>query len=591
MAHQPCTGLRAILCFVGLLACCRETTTAQGGPPASEPAPLKSETESESSAAPATGRRWFSGSIMLFSDFYGLSPTGQPIAARRPTSLHRLIFAPTIYVGDVEIPIYFLLSTNQTNVTTPVAPNQSFSQFVQNPMNYLNVSPSYKWIQLHFGSQVPRFSELSIGDLQLFGIGAELSPGKLYVQGVVGASQRAIEPDSTLFVPGAYARTIYAAKLGIGYRDSSRLDFNFVRAVDDTTSVQHVPVGITPQEGVLGSINAVVVIAEGFSLSGEGALSAFTRSTRTPPLANGDLSFLDPLITVREATRFDGAAVITAAVDRPGWGISATARYLGPGFVPLGYQYLEPDRLEFIVAPHAALLDNRLTISGSLGHRTNNLLGTNAETARQIIGSLNCFWQITGELGFAAGYSNYGVRSSATNDTLRIESISQNISLSPLYTFASESAQHTVTVTVGLDNFEDRNVVTGARNSNRTTTLQLGYAVSLVNTPLSGDVSYTNFHNNLPAGSQAINSVHAGASYRLSGGAIVPSLGVTFGSATLGSNSSDTQLQLRGGCTYNITSSLTATLSASVQAYKYGSAHPGDSFTESLVQSSVAVRL
>lgn len=171
-----------------------------------------------------------SGDMGLYGDFYHMdSDTIGAVAPRRPDALGRLVVNVSINVKDFSMPISVALPTGQYGVVVPNvpkipnAPNLNFKELVKNPLNRIGIAPKYKWAQVVLGSQIPNYSELSIGDLAMFGAGLNLTPGKFRFSCFAGTSQLAVEQDTTKNIAGIYARKIYSAKIGFGHEDSSHL--------------------------------------------------------------------------------------------------------------------------------------------------------------------------------------------------------------------------------------------------------------------------------------------------------------------------------------------------------------------------------
>ncbi|MBS1536285.1 MAG: hypothetical protein JST20_00890 [Bacteroidetes bacterium] len=527
-----------------------------------------------------------SGSMILSSDFYGTNADATSFfVPRRPSALYRMVFTPTITIDEISLPFSFILSSTQTNVITPTAPNQSFAQFVQNPMNTIQCSPKYKWIELHFGTYVPQFSELTAGNSPCFGAGFDLSPlPTIRFAGFAGTLQRAIEPDSAGGSIGIFARRLYALKLGFGKRDETFIDFNYARSTDEVGSLIRRPVGIIPQEGINVSINSSTNFGGGFSLKSEIASSVFTRNTDAVLVPDNDLQFLGSLITVRQATRLDFAGTLTFGVNQQTWGANTNFRYLGDGYVPLGYLFYQSDMMEATISPFAYLLENKLTLGATFGWRRDNLIGTKSATTNQIIGAFNGFWQVADNFSIAGNYANYGIRNSISNDTLRIQNISQNISISPSYTILATDTRHTISLTASLNSYTDSNPISGAFTSNDTRALILNYALALATIPFIGTFSISNLHNNLSIGELTVNAVSLGGSYTIGKRTLIPSLTITYSTTSQANFTPDTQYLIRLGLIATIDKALSLTLNSIVNFYQYGTSRLNTSFSEKYLQ-------
>lgn len=544
----------------------------------------------------------FSGTVTLSQDVYDFATTPDGIEApRRPANLTRFVFAPTITIGDyISLPFNIQISSRETNFITSSVPNPTFVQFLENPLNnlgFISISPKIGWAKAYIGTHTPIYSELSTGDQQIFGGGFDLTPGKFELAASTGIAQRAIEPDSAHGIKGAYARTLYMAKLGFGNPDSSCFALNFVRMKDDPNSIARPLNDSTfpvPQEGALASANFAVQIADPLRLTGEAAVSGFTMDVNAAP---ADLGGILPssILAQRISTRADVAGTLAIDWKNKTWGIKTSGKYIGAGFVTPGYPFLTPDRLEFLVAPRIALFDGGLALNTSLGYRVNNLSQTKAATSTQIIGSATALATFSDKFSISGQFANFGVRNSETNDTLKIQSVANSFSVTPTYVLTGSSGTHSISATFSLDEFNDYNTVTGALASNNTRNIQALYSASWTAIPLSTTLIASNLLNHLPAtGDLTINSITLEMDYSLLESKLTPMVQGTYSEgATVTSSttfSPDIQRQLRIGLKWQIAKQLTLRITGTTTGFTYGGTRPGESFRESLIESSIGAQ-
>jgi len=115
------------------------------------------------------------GGITLSGDFYSFQSDYSMFGPQRPPNLWRLIFTPTLQFSELIILLFtIVLSSVETNVTTPRTERSSFMQFLLSPVNNIGLasfSPQIGWATFHLGSHTPQYSHLSAGDYQVFGVG------------------------------------------------------------------------------------------------------------------------------------------------------------------------------------------------------------------------------------------------------------------------------------------------------------------------------------------------------------------------------------------------------------------------------------
>ena len=409
----------------------------------------------------------FEGRVNLSSEFYDASG----IKARRPSSISRAILQPTVTLFDqVVLPFEIYVSTE----------DRGFRQ----PFNQFGVSPRlFGWMTLHAGYYSARLSDLTFGDSRLLGGGAELTPGSFRFSFLYGRSQQAIAPDTANGFVGTYKRTVWAGRVGVGRQNDLFFDLHLLRAVDDTASVVNPPRGLTPKE------NAVASIAFGIPLFGpdahasaEVAVSAFSNDTRSEEQGKF-ASRLRWLFTARTSSQVDGAAKLALRFTfSPAVGLTLNARWIGPGFVTLGYQQLQNDIFDVTIGPSVRLLENKLHVRGSFGLRFNNLRNNRLATTRRTIGTANITVQPSQSFAVDVQYSNYGLRSTPKNDTLRIDNITQSISVAPRYTFPSFEGTSTLMASYSYQNFSDNNIVTSSRNGKHSHAASATWSLGLPST-------------------------------------------------------------------------------------------------------------
>ncbi len=389
----------------------------------------------------------------------GEAYSSQGIDERRPHDTFRALFAPTLVIYDqIRLPFEFYVTSEDRGVRQP------FNQFGVNPQ-------LWGWLTLHAGYFSARVSDLTFGDARMLGGGVELTPGNFRFSFLYGKIQQAVEEDTLNGFRGVYDRWAWAAKIGYGAESAFHVHLNVMRVYDDSTSLSHPLPDITPQENFAVSLQyGFPLIDHLITLSGEVATAALTSDTHLAEV--GDFpSALKNVFTPRVSSQVDGAATMSLAImPASNWSLSLIGRWVGPGYVSLGYPQLPNDVVEGTIAPMVRLLQNTLTLRGSLGLRFNNLRDNRFSTTRRTIGNLGISLQPAPEWGIDFQYSNYGMQSSPRNDTLRIDNISQSFILSPRYMFNAFGAVSTAMLTYSLQAFTDFNTVTGSLSDNKTNT-------------------------------------------------------------------------------------------------------------------------
>jgi hypothetical protein len=556
------------------------------------------------------------GSASLSADLYDFTstPTGSQ-KGRRPPSLYRFLFSPTITIGSfISLPFNLMLTTPETNTITSSISTPSFSQYLQNPANafgLLNFSPKIGWAQFSLGSHTPSFSKLTAGDQQLFGLGFDLNPGSFRIAASAGSSQRAIEPDYAKNIKGVYRRDMYMGRVSFGNPDATVIGLNMVYTKDDKSSIHNnilalnaahplqtdssiiVPadtVRLRAEEGMVASADLNMKIGDGFIFNMEGAVSSFTRDLDSP-INNIDGNPLSSIQTTRTSTRADFAGNADLAFQQTNWGIKLSGLYMGAGFVPVGYLFMQSDRLEFQIAPNLRLFDGAFSLNASLGQRVNNLSETKGEMTTQLIMSGNMNAEITKYLNISANYSNFGIRNNQAVDTLRVENVSQSFSFEPTLTIEQSSMINIIGAGISLDKFDDFNVISGLQSSNNTRTVFATYSNSFINIPLRFGIYGSYMENLLPLETIIIRTLSFNISYSFLKKTLAPALTISKSSNTLGSNPTDDQIFYKFAIRWQATKMITLNTSFGNNNYNYGNPiSKGSSFKEYIFHFSISTR-
>lgn len=412
------------------------------------------------------------GSALLSAEAYhgassdlSFRPRLQPYVARA------IIRAELSLPCDVVLP--FELYASSQNVT------------FQQPFNQLGVNPRFgSALTLHAGFFPVAQSDFTFGDMRIFGGGFDFTPGDFRLSAGYGSGRFAREPIAEAAYPGEYSRRFFLAAAGYGKLTGDNINLNISYATDDTTTVS-APDSIrpAPQENLAASITFAISPTEQLAFSGEAGAAIFTNDTRLPTI---DSTFRLPeflVIKPRVSTQVDGAARLTASYSpTKEFTLKSEAKWVGPGFVTLGWQALQNDVLDITLAPSARLAEGRIIVRAAAGVRFNNLRNNRFSTTRRTIGSAFIGWQITPTLGVDAQYGNYGMRSAHLNDTLRIQNVFQNFTISPRYSFDWLGGVNTVTANYSLQDVDDKNVFSQQFTRSVAHTLLAAHTISLPST-------------------------------------------------------------------------------------------------------------
>lgn len=447
-----------------------------------------------------------SGTAGISYEYYGLSkkPKGWTgFSPRKPWNQVRFNFSPNMQFGkNFSIPFNFNFSLKPTNYAGPYSNigKQSFTQFITNPMNSFGLNPKYKWAEFPLGTQYLNYSELSTGDIGIFGAGFDLRPSRFIFRFFTGFSQQGVNfftgPPQT---SGAYRRTNWMASIGTAEEGKYETILNIVKAKDDSSSANPPPLLIKPQEGFTASLVSKLFLEKGWYTDAEFALSIYTKNLLLP-LDSVKASF-KPFIKGHSSTMQDYAMNAALGKKSQNFDFSIRFKYIGAGFQTPGYPFMLPDRMDYTANTRFNAWKNKsggykMNVVASLGQRVNNVSKTTLR-AKQFIGNLNWFTQFNEHFSLNISFNNFGFQAPGGINPYGIRNVSNDFGINPNFTWGNEKVIHLLTLTYNYSKYDERDVITGNVTSNNTHTGLLTYVPTFLKKDLSPDFSLMYFRNSM----------------------------------------------------------------------------------------------
>lgn len=462
------------------------------------------------------------GGLSTSNEFYSASG----IAPRLPVNINRAVMRMSVSIYEqVELPFELYVSNQQTTL--------------QQPFNQFGVSPTlFGWLRFHAGYFNAQLSELTFGDARMLGGGIEIMKQTFRFSLIYGRVRAALEADTTRQFFGQYSRRLFGAKLGFGDWEKEYCDINLIRAVDDTTTIAIIEGTPPANENLVLSAQAGVRITERAMLRLEVAGSLFSNDLRSEIVKDAPMP--RALFTPRYSSQADLAATFNLnAKLADDLSLALNARWIGPGFVSLGFVQLQNDVFQTTIAPSYRFAKGRGYARASIGFQTNNLRNTRLAPTTRNIYSLSSGMQLTENVALDAQYANFGVRTTPRNDSLRIENISQSLSISPRFNFQLFGSPSAVMMTYSYQNVDDQSILGGAVNQNRTHMAMTTWSQSF-KIPLT--LATTAMLNNSTIGASSIKivSLTETIGYGFLDGRLTTSF--TFGVNVVSNVAQDTQL-------------------------------------------------
>ena len=448
-----------------------------------------------------------SGVAGISYEYYGLSrkPTGWTgFTPRKPWNQVRVNFSPEMQFGkNFTLPFNFNFAMKPTNYAGPYSNigKQNFGQFITNPMNSFGLNPKYKWAELQLGTQYLNYSDLSTGDIGVFGVGFDLRPNGYRIKFFTGLSQQGVNfftgPPAT---NGAYKRKNWMFSVGKVKEDKYEVAINFVKAKDDSTSASPPPSLINPQEGFTMSLVSKIFLKKGWYVNVEGAQSYYTKNLLLP-LDSSKASF-KPFIEAHTSTVKDYAGDAGFGKKGKNFDIGVKLKYIGAGFQTPGYPFMLPDRFDYTLNTRFNAWKNKdggykMNVVASAGKRVNNVSNTTLK-AEQFIGNLNWFTQFNDKFSLNISFNNFGFQTPSGLNPYGIKNVSNDFGVNPTYTWGNEKIIHLLSLNYNYSKYDERDVITALVTSNNTHTALLTYVPTFLTKDISPDFSLMYFRNSMP---------------------------------------------------------------------------------------------
>lgn len=462
----------------------------------------------------------FSGMINFNQNLFSYSGNDSTYVPYRPTSQTIMSASAQLSYGRFSLPFSFSynLQSRVSDYNTPISNTFRIKDLLNN-YNNLSFNPQFKSLQVNLGTQTPKYSELTCGDLPLFGAGFTWKPKKFLFAAHYGMSQRAVNTDLAQGIDGSYQRMSGGAKIGYGSEESSHIFLTALMHKDNENSANVGLPGVYAQQNVVGSLDIRKQLGKKLFVQTEIAASALSSDLNDAKIESDSFEINAPeqlkeIFPPRISSSFGGAANAVIGFNSTFFDLKASAKYYSSDYRSLNYPFLQTDQMQWLIEPSIRLFKSKFTLSGSIGQRVDNLLENKISTSYQDLGAINVNIRLTQNWNISGGYSNFGLRNTITNDTLRIQNVNENINVNSVITLSGKKLTHSFLVSYNSSIFNDFNVVSGAFSDNSTQVYIGTYTLDFGNVPFSMNVSHSYLQNTLFTGDLEINTSSLGANYQ-----------------------------------------------------------------------------
>jgi len=258
---------------------------------------------------------------------------------------------------------------------------------------------------LGIGRTYPEYSALTVSGVPVNGVNLELNPGLLYFEIAAGKNLDGIDEVS-------FKRSFLAGRIGIGEKENAHLFFTLLKMKDNDQSIlPPVNVFLTPQENqVIGTEGKIFLFNHLLALSGEGAVSMFTRDIRDADIQDGSLpGFVKNIYDPKLSSTFDYAFSGSAVFDQPknDTYFSFDVNRIGPGYISLAAPNIRSDQLMFQAKLNKKFSDKKVSMKTFVKIYQDNTTNWKASTTTTASFGVSFDFNFPKMPYFSLGYSPY----------------------------------------------------------------------------------------------------------------------------------------------------------------------------------------
>ena len=355
-----------------------------------------------------------------------------------------------IQIYKLNLPFSMVVTAKSTESSRPRL-GEFVDAFKNRAASYKNrfvrvgASPYYKWMKLHVGHRNMQFSPLTMDNLTFFGVGTELTPGKVRISAMRGRLAEAEPIDISLTQPNipVFKRTGWGLKLGYGDQENFA-DFILFNAKDDLNSIDLLPTleqEVAAAENLVLGVNLQKTLFEKFLVKLELAGSAY--SPDIGQNLNGTNPFPHPssLFNRHLGSSFKKAWDATFQYNHDLFNVGLQYKRIDPGYRTLGAYFFNDDLENYTLNGSWSMLEGKLSVNASGGLQQNNLEETQTSTVKRLIGSLNLAYSLE-KISLGATYSNFtndvSYLLSSNLDSLNVVIVTSDIGLTGNYRWENE---------------------------------------------------------------------------------------------------------------------------------------------------------
>ncbi|MBR9860417.1 hypothetical protein GYB22_06645 [bacterium] len=495
---------------------------------------------------------------------------------------------------DIPIQLYLrpVVQVNAFGVNTPAEGPKSLTilEYLSHPVNRIYLNPKYKNFEFHIGHFIQPYSELSSGDIKVFGLGFGYDAGAWSIAAQRGMIQPLVVGNA-FNTRSTYRRSLNAVSFGRNLSEDLLISVSLSLVGDNKNSLDSVPMFTRPERSAALAVNGNYKINQKHRLFLELANTAYAPNT----LATDTLrEFSVPSILIPSTNVFAGFGLLSRSQHQfEKFKLKNKLEWKSRNFRTLAYPFMQSDLLRVEVNPSFSLFENALQSNINFGFLGSNIsdplipgliipnlkyAGTYKYNKHLFVNGAYAFNAVNGEL--------------ATGQ--RINTFNQVIRIMPTYLMEWMDIKHTITGIFGLSTYKNSSDFLPTVNQIRTTNFGIVYRA--VYEQYSGGVSINSFTSARPQAKLFRNTtITLNATRRFESIPLSPYIRFTFTNAKSNIMNELTKTGSRRvfqcGARYRVNSKISSSLGLSTHYIKNGIIPEAPAFREFLLRAAVTYKL
>jgi len=391
-----------------------------------------------------------------------------------------------VKIYQIDLPFSMVLTAKNTSKSYPSFSDlkESLKDNINNRKNgfaRIGISPYYKWAKLHLGHRSMNFSKYTLNNLNFFGAGMMLEPGKLRVGAMYGRIAKAEPINLSLVTPNlpVYQRIGWGTKIGYG-DDKASADVTVFTAKDDDQSID-IPASyskqVSPEANLVLGIQLQKLFFEKFRVKFDITNSGV--SPNTLDADDADKSITNFLLKKKTTSYYGNALESSVGYEGKSFNAGISLNRIDSDFETFGAYFFNRDIQDIQAFTNFGLIQNKLNTSLKFGTQSNNLDGSKPTTTTRLIYDINTVWSDK-KINVQANYSNNASDISYVLnqqlDSLNAVVVTQDIGLNVTYTLPLKSQQqHLLSLSGNMQDVSDDIEKTTSSTSSKLFLLNTSY--------------------------------------------------------------------------------------------------------------------